>query len=210
MAIQRPGRPATRTGQPAVKPSAKSATGRATAIRPATAPVQKQAPATSRGGKGATTRSVPPAAGARPAARPAAPKSNMPMMIGIGAGALVLLVIAFVVMGGKSEKAAPPAPEKASKSKPVDVSSLERDGMAKCNEGLALIQKNQSSMGNHSSLTPAQKQSMMADLEKGKKLISEGMGLLTQANEKSKNTYDTKQYQEALITVRKKLMELRE
>jgi hypothetical protein len=36
------------------------------------------------------------------------------------------------------------------------------------------------------------------------------MGLLTQANQKSNNTYDTKQYQEALITARKKLMELRD
>jgi len=210
MATQRPGRPTTRMGQAAVKPPSKAPTGRAAAVsRPATGPVQKQPPATSRGGKQSTTRSVPSAGGARPAARPAAPKSNMPLMIGIGAGVLVILVGAFVMMGGKSENHAPPAVEKPSKNKPVDVSALERDGMNKCNEGLALIQKNQSSMGNHS-LSPSQKQSMMADLEKGKKLISDGMGLLTQANEKSKNTYDTKQYQEALITVRKKLMELRD
>jgi hypothetical protein len=210
MATQRPGRPTTRLGQGAVKAPTKAATARVAAVsKPATGPVQKQAPATSRGGKAATTRSVPTAGGGRPAPRQAAAKSNMPMMIGIGAGVLVILVIAFVAMSGKSENHAPPPPEKTSKPKAVDVSGLERDGMSKCNEGLALIQKNQASMGNHS-LSPAQKQSMVADLEKGKKLISDGMGLLTQANEKSKNTYDTKQYQEALITVRKKLMELRD
>ncbi|MBV8880550.1 MAG: hypothetical protein JO332_11330 [Planctomycetaceae bacterium] len=201
MAPQRPGRQSTRLGQPAVKASAPAG-------RPSTGPVPKQAPATGRGTK-STTRSVPNAGGARPAARPAPAKSNMTLMIGGGVGLVVLLVIAFVVMGGKSEKPAPSPVKESSKAKPVDVSGLERDGMNKCNEGLALIQKNQSQLGNHS-LSAAQKQSLIADLEKGKKLIADGMGLLTQANEKSKNTYDTKQYQEALITVRKKLMELRD
>lgn len=205
MAIQRPGRPTTRLGQPAAKPPAKAAPG----SRPATGPVQKQAPATSRGGKGSTTRSVPPAGGGRATTRAAAPKSNTPMMIGIGAGVLVVLALAFVALSGKSENHAPAPPKEASKAKPLDVSGLERDGMSKCNEGLALVQKNQYQLNNHS-LSGAQKQALIADLEKGKKLIADGMGLLTQANEKSKNTYDTKQYQEALITVRKKLMELRD
>jgi hypothetical protein len=197
MANQRPGRPVTRLGQPAVKAPAKAA--------PTTRSAPGPAPAR---GKASTTRSVP-SAGARPAARAAAPKSNTPMMIGIGVGVVVLLVLAFVVMSGKSENHAPAPAKAASKAKPVDVSGLERDGLSKCNEGLALIQKNQASLGSES-LSPAQKKSLMADLEKGKKLIADGMGLLTQANEKSKNTYDTKQYQEALITVRKKLMELRD
>jgi len=203
MATQRPGRGSTRLGQPAVKAPAPAG-------RPATGPVQKQAPATGRGGRSSTTRSVPTAGGsARPTGRAPAPKSNTTLFIGIGVGAVLVLVIAFVMMGGKSENHAPPAVEKASKPKPVDVSGLERDGMSKCNEGLALIQKNQSLLGSHD-LAPGQKQSLIADLEKGKKLIADGMGLLTKANEKSTNTYDTKQYQEALITVRKKLMELRE
>lgn len=205
MAIQRPGRPTTRLGQPAVKaPPAKAAP----ASRPATGPVPRQAPATSRGGKASTTRSVPTTS-ARPTARAAAPKSNMPLMIGGGVGVVVLLVIAFVVMGGKSENHAPPPKKEASKAKTVDVSGLERDGLQKCDEGLKLIQKNQAQMGN-ASLAAGQKQAMIADLEKGKKLLADGMALLSQANEKSKNTYDQKQYQEALITVRKKLMELRD
>lgn len=204
MATQRPGRGSTRLGQPAVKASAPAA-------RPSTGPVPKQAPATGRGGRSSTTRSVPTAQPAgRPSARAAAaPKSNSMLMIGGGIGLVLVLVIAFVAMGGKKEEPAPTTKKEASKPKAVDVSGLERDGLNKCNEGLALIQKNQSTMGS-ASLSPAQKQSMMADLEKGKKLIADGMALLTQANEKSKNTYDTKQYQEALITVRKKLMELRD
>lgn len=203
MATQRPGRGSTRLGQPAVKAPAPAG-------RPATGAVHKQTPATGRGGRSSTTRSVPTAGGgARPATRPAAPKSNSTLFIGIGVGVVLVLVIAFAMMSGKSDNHAPPAVDKPSKPKPVDVSGLERDGMSKCNEGLTLIQKNQSQLGSHD-LSAGQKQSLIADLEKGKKLIAEGMGLLTQANEKSKNTYDTKQYQEALITVRKKLMELRE
>ncbi|HLY75277.1 MAG TPA: hypothetical protein VKU80_14245 [Planctomycetota bacterium] len=204
MATQRPGRGSTRLGQPAVKAPAKAAptsTGRA-----ATGGVPKQVPSTGRGGR-PTTRSLPSAA--RPSARAAAPKSNTTLFIGIGVGLAVLLVVGFVAMNGKSGDHAAPPVKDTPKSKPVDVAGLERDGMSKCNEGLALIQKNQFQLGNHD-LSAGQKQALIADLEKGKKLIADGMGLLTQANEKSKNTYDTKQYQEALITVRKKLMELRE
>ena len=197
MATQRPGRPTSRAGQP---------------VRPATAPLQKQSapPATARGRvAGSSTRSVQKQGSSRPVPK-MAPKSNSTMMIGIGAGAVVLLGIgAFFMMGSSPEKHATPAPKEASKPKAVDVGSLERDGMAKCNEGLALIQKNAAALGNHS-LGEGQKTALKADLEKGKKLISDGMGLLTQANEKSGNKYDTTQYQEALITVRKKLMELRD
>jgi hypothetical protein len=206
MATQRPGRGSTRLGQPAVKAPAKAAPG--PAGRPATGGVQKQAPPTGRGGRSSTTRSLPTAS-ARPSTRTAAPKSNTALFIGIGVGLAVLLAVAFVAMNGKSADHAPVPVKESSKPKPVDVAGLERDGMNKCNEGLALIQKNQSQLGNHD-LSAGQKQALIADLERGKKLIADGMGLLTQANEKSKNTYDIKQYQEALITVRKKLMELRE
>jgi len=131
------------------------------------------------------------------------------MLAGIGGGVVVILAIAFFAMSGKSDNHAPPPSKGPSKPQAVDVSGLERDGMNKCNEGLALIQKNQAQLGSHE-LAAGQKQTLISDLEKGKKLIADGMALLTQANEKSKNTYDIKQYQEALITVRKKLMELRD
>lgn len=201
MAPQRPpGRGSTRLGQPAVKPSAPAG-------RPATGGVPKQqAPSTGRaGGRAATTRSVPTAGPARRAPQ----KNNTMLFVGIGGGVVALLLGAFLMMGSKSDNHAPPPKKEASKAKPVDVSGLETQGLAKCDQGLKLIQKNQSAMGSQS-LSAAQKQTMVADLENGKKLIADGMALLAQANEKSKNTYDTKQYQEALITVRKKLMELRD
>src|SRR5262249_21500940 len=204
MAMQRPGRPTTRVG-PAAKRTATQRTAPVT--KPATGPVQKQSPATGRGRP--TSRTGPAQGGSRPVPKQQQAKSNTMLFVGIGAGALVLIAGAFFVMSGKSDNHAPTTTKQPSKPKAVDVSGLERDGISKCNEGLALVQKNQAQLGSHE-LSGGAKQSLVADLEKGKKLLSDGLALLTQANEKSNSTYDTKQYQEALITVRKKLMELRE
>jgi hypothetical protein len=208
MAMQRPGRPSTRLNQPAVNvPAPKPA------ARPATGAVPRQqapAPATGRArSAGSSTRSVAKQSGSRPVPKQAA-KSNMGMMIAIGGGLVVVLgIAAFAMSGGGHEKPETTVKKEASKPKPVDVSGLETQGLAKCNEGLALIQKHQALLSS-GSMSDSQKSMLKADLEKSRKLIGDGMGLLTQANEKSKNTYDTKQYQEALITVRKKLMELRD
>ena len=204
MAMQRPGRPSTRLNQPAVNvpPS-----------KPATRVVPKQqapAPATGRArSSGSSTRSVAKQSSSRPVPKQAA-KSNTTMMIAIGAGLVVVLGIgAFAMSGSGGHEKHEAAPPKTTKPKPVDVSGLESEGLSKCNEGLALIQKHQALL-SAGSMSDSQKSMLKADLEKSRKLIGDGMGLLTQANEKSKNTYDTKQYQEALITVRKKLMELRD
>ena len=209
MAMQRPGRPSTRLNQPAVNvPAAKSA-------RPASGPVPKQqaqapAPATGRArSAGSSTRSVAKQTSSRPVPKQA-PKSNQTTMIAIGAGVVVVLgIAAFAMSGGGHEKPETTVKKEASKPKAVDVRGLENQGLSMCNEGLALIQKHQSLLSS-SAISDSQKSMLKADLEKSRKLIGEGMGLLTQANEKSNNTYDTKQYQEALITVRKKLMELRD
>ena len=208
MAMQRPGRPSTRLNQPAVNVPASKPGG-----RPATGAVPKQqapAPATGRArSAGSSTRSVAKQSSSRPVPKQAA-KSNTTMMIAIGGGLVVVLgIAAFAMSGGGHEKTETTVKKEASKPKPVDVSGLENQGLAKCNEGLALIQKHQALLSS-GSMSDSQKSMLKADLEKSRKLIGDGMGLLTQANEKSKNTYDTKQYQEALITVRKKLMELRD
>jgi hypothetical protein len=207
MAIQRPGRPATRLNQPAVNPP-KPATG---AVRKQSAPPPPPpAPAAKGRSAASTTRSVQKQTSSRPVPK-ASPKSNTTMMIAGGAGLVVVLGIAFYAMSGDSSKKVETQTTKpASKPKAVDVSGLERDGMSKCDEGLAMIQKHQALLSS-GSMTDSQKSMLKADLEKSRKLIGDGMGLLTQANEKDpKRTYDTKQYQEALITVRKKLMELRD
>jgi len=208
MAMQRPGRPSTRLNQPAVNvPAPKPA------ARPATGAVPRQqapAPGTGRArSSGSSTRSVAKQSGSRPVPKQAA-KSNSTMMIAIGGGVVVVLgIVAFAMSGGGHEKPETTVKKEASKPKAVDVRGLENEGLGKCNEGLALIQKHQSLLSS-GAMSDSQKSMLKSDLEKSRKLIGEGMGLLTQANEKSNNTYDTKQYQEALITVRKKLMELRD
>jgi len=210
MAMQRPGRPSTRLNQPAVNVPAPRP-----ASRPATRAVPKQpaapapAPATGRArSSGSSTRSVAKQSSSRPVPKQA-PKSNSTMMIAIGAGVVVVLGIVAFAMSGSPEKHETPVKKETSKPKTVNVSGLETEGLSKCNEGLALIQKHQALLSSPS-MSDSQKTLLKADLEKSRKLIGDGMGLLTQANEKSSNTYDVKQYQEALITVRKKLMELRD
>lgn len=210
MAIpNRPGKGSTRLGQPAVNVPAKRAP--APAPRPATGPVAKQNPPAARNQKSGPPTRTGRAEGRAGSGRvpTQAAKSNTPMIIGIVAGVVVILGIGAFVMGGDSEKHATIAPKEASKPKAVDVSGLEKEGLSKCDQGLTLIQKHQALLGSQS-ISDSQKSMLKGDLEKGRKLIADGMALLTQANEKSKNTYDTKQYQEALITVRKKLMELRD
>lgn len=209
MAIQRPGRPSTRLGQPAVPPPKPAG-------RPSTGPVPKQsapppAPAAKGRSAASSTRSVQKQGSSRPVPKASPKKPNTTMMIAIGAGVVVVLgIAAYAMSGDSSKKVETTTPKPASKPKAVDVSGLEREGMSKCDEGLALIQKHQTLLAS-SSMSDGQKTMLKADLEKSRKLIGDGMGLLTQANEKDpKRTYDTKQYQEALITVRKKLMELRD
>ena len=144
MANQRPGRPTTRMGQPAVNAKAPA--------RPATQPVAKQAapaPATRGRAPGSSTRAVAKQGQSRPVPKQAA-KNNTMMFAGIGAGALVLLVGAYFALGSDSHKAATPPPKEASKPKAVDVSGMEREGLAKCEEGLKLIQQHQALLANHS------------------------------------------------------------
>jgi hypothetical protein len=127
----------------------------------------------------------------------APPKNNTPVIIGVTVGAVVLIgIIAFMVSGGDKKHADTAPVKKAAPDKP-DVSKLEREGMAKCNEGVRLIK---TALGANDK----------DGLEKGVALISEGNGLLDKANTLG-NTggYDTKDINQTLYLARKKLQELR-
>jgi hypothetical protein len=89
--------------------------------------------------------------------------------------------------------------------KPVDVATLEREGLSKCDEGLALIQ----SLQAHP-LVDRQKFDLRTDLLKGKNLILEGLDLFNRADVVSGRCYDVAKYQAALKTARQKLAELPE
>ncbi len=89
----------------------------------------------------------------------------------------------------------------------VFCTELETGGLKSCNEGAQLIQSCASLMTGKA-ITDDEKTKLAGDLKKGKTLISEGMALLSRASAVSGHTYETTQYQEALLVARKKLPEL--
>jgi hypothetical protein len=89
----------------------------------------------------------------------------------------------------------------------VFCTELEGGGMKSCNEGAQLIQSCASLMTGKT-ITDDEKTKLAGDLKKGKTLISEGMAMLSRASAVSGHTYETTQFQEALLVARKKLPEL--
>jgi len=84
---------------------------------------------------------------------------------------------------------------------------LETEGMKSCNQGAQLIQSCASLMTGKE-ITDTEKTKLAGDLKKGKTLISEGMAMLSRSSAVSGHTYETTQFQEALLVARKKLPEL--
>jgi len=84
---------------------------------------------------------------------------------------------------------------------------LETEGMKSCNQGAQLIQSCASLMTGKE-ISDIEKTKLGGDLKKGKSLISEGMAMLSRASAVSGHTYETTQFQEALLVARKKLPEL--
>ena len=168
--------------------------------RKTTSRVTHAAPGTSRSVRGgdhqASTRSVP-----------AAKKGN-PMLLwgGVGGGALLLIIIIAIAASGGSKKH-PEASNAKKAVKPVDVAGLEHDGEAKCQEGLAIIQRCEGLMTGRE-LSAGEKTKLKGDLDRGIHLIQEGMGRFEEANAKSGNKYDTTQYGKAYKAAKMKLGEL--
>ena len=202
MATQRrPSRPVTRVPQPA--PGAVHSA-------PTTRMPQKGAggPPTRSGGRvvkpagregGHSTRSV----------APAGKKNNTPIILAAaGGGVLLSIVVAFMMSGGSGHKERAAAPKKKAAPAAVDVASLERDGQTKCDQGLALIMKNEAFMTGKEP-SASEKAQLVADLDKGVHLISDGMNKLDEANRKSGNLYDTSKYGKAHKAAKMKLLEMK-
>jgi hypothetical protein len=90
----------------------------------------------------------------------------------------------------------------------VFCTELEREGHKSCTAGAQLIQSCASLMTGKE-LSDAEKTKLADDLQKGKTMISKGMEMLSRASNVSGHTYETTQYQEALLVARKKLPELK-
>ena len=166
------------------------------AAKPTTRVPAKKVP-TTRFGQRPGTRGIRTEGGGTSRGVALAPKkSNTPLIVvGAAGGALLLIIIIAVAASGSK-----PSPD-ASKSKkkgpePVDVSTLERNGKAKCEEGVEIIQR-------------AYSVSDKAALQRGIQLITEGNQLFDKAHQLSGNMYDTKKYNETLKMARGKVLELK-
>lgn len=188
-------RPATQG--PAPRAPGKAPTSRQPAVKPSTQQIHKMA--TTRmpqeAPRGASTRSVPRAG--RGGAAAGEKKNNLPIILGVAGGALVLILLVVMMSGGGDKHGAKPKESKKPAAvKAPDVTSLERDGMKKCQDGAKLIRQ-------------AYGSSDKDGLARGVALIQEGNALLDQANTLSGHTYDTKEFIETLKMGRSKLLELK-
>ncbi len=86
---------------------------------------------------------------------------------------------------------------------------LEGDGQSLCDQGLLTIKSTESSMTSSRVLTDGEKEKLRTDLERGKKLIEEGMALLERSNLISGHTFNTKPYGQARKAASMKLLELK-
>ena len=85
---------------------------------------------------------------------------------------------------------------------------LEKEAQAACDKGLKVIQKCESLMTGKA-LEDADKQTLITDLEAGKKLIETGMNLFDRSYQVSEHMFDTTKYGQALKMTRGKLLELK-
>jgi hypothetical protein len=141
-----------------------------------------------------TRRGAPAPASGRARAPAAPPKNNLPLFIGIGVGAVLLIVVLIVALsGGEDPKAERTArkeskPETAAKAPPPDVSGLEATGKQKCDEGQRLIQPR---------LNPdpsAPKDRVFNDLENGLKVMNEGLEAYKKATDIAGKKYPLDSY----------------
>jgi hypothetical protein len=174
---------------------------------PAKAPTQRVAPVAPQQKATARVQAVQKPSGQRPTTRtprtdrqptrsvPTARKGNTGLVIGASVGGFVLLIviIAVAMSGGKRPA---DASHRKSGPAPVDVTQLEAQGMQKCEEGCAIIQR-------------AYGTSNKSELQKGIALITAGNELLDKANQMSGNKYDTKRFNETLKMARGKVLELK-
>jgi hypothetical protein len=127
---------------------------------------------------------------------------------------LKLLIAGFASYARATELAGKKyALEEAEKTKrratKVLCADLEKDGQARCDEGLKAIQSTESRMVDGAKLTDDEKKALKADLERGLKLITEGMNLFDRSYQVSGNTFDTIAYGKARKAAALKLGELK-
>ncbi len=112
--------------------------------------------------------------------------------------------------------------DKAGKSYPLDAfkkaqsrginvlcTEIEKEGQAACDQGLKLIQANESMMTNTEKLNDDEKKKLKSDLQKGVDLIRDGMNLFDRSDQVSGHKFETTQYTKARKAAAMKIGELK-
>jgi len=158
-----------------------------TTERPTTRVLQKAGIKTGRVERNLTSRSIP---------KQSRPPNPMFIVGGIvGTLFLMVLIIVAAASSGASGRRNPASNDKK-KAEPVEPATLEREAMAKCEEGRTLIQKSYI-LGDR------------AGLQRGVNLIIEGNTALERVNQMTGKKFDTRPFNEALKMARVKLGELK-
>jgi hypothetical protein len=86
---------------------------------------------------------------------------------------------------------------------------LEKEAQDFCDQGLRIIQSTETQMVDGAKLSDEDKKKLKAELEKGVKLITDGMNLFDRSYQVSEHLFDTNKYGQALKMTRSKLLELK-
>lgn len=156
--------------------------------RPNTRVLQKAGVKTGRATeRNLTSRSIP---------RQSKPPNPMLIVGGIvGALFFMVLIVAVAAGSGGTGRRKPASNDKAEASS-AEPATLEREGIAKCEEGCALIMKSYPSGDK-------------GGLQRGLNLVLEGNAMLERVNQMTGKKFDVKRYQETQVMARRKLMELK-
>ncbi len=183
MATERhPSRPTPRIAQPRLNPGSPPPP----LEHPSTRILQKAGIKTGRMERNLSSRPIPVQS------RPPSPALIVAGIV--GSLFFVVLIVAVAGSGGSDRRYA--ASNKAEEQAPVEASDLEREGLAKCEQGRDLIRRCYD-IGDR------------VGLQRGVNLIIEGNTMLERVNQMTGRKFDTLKYNQALKMARTKLMELK-
>ena len=143
----------------------------------------------------------------------AAPKKNSTnLIIGGSVGGFIFLLVIIIALSSGSDRpygTVTDVKDSTPRKITVDVSALEREGFAKCEEGYAIVQQCEGMMDGRK-LTASEQSTLKERLERGMRLIQGGLSKLEEAYIKTnyENKYDTNRFQKAQRAARYKLGEL--
>jgi len=86
---------------------------------------------------------------------------------------------------------------------------IEKEAQESCDQGLQIVRSAETKMVDGVKLSDDEKKSLKADLEKGVKLLTDGMNLFDRSYQVSEHLFDTNKYGQALKMCRGKLLELK-